>query len=567
MDIAVELEKDKAVKGFRQLGDEADKAFDKTGASSQKAGGIMSRSFDKMLGGAEKFGAYLPQLGLKIAKLAAGASLALGAAAAKIGQLSIGKFSGFESAMANVSTLVDTATVDMAALKKGIMALPPELGSATANAEALYQALSAGMDPAKSVAFVAQAAKAAKAGLSDTFTAVDAGTTVLNAFGLEGEEAGAIFDQMFKTVEQGKTTFTELAGSIGKLSPIAAAASVSTGEMFAAIATLTKGGFATTEAVSRMATALGAVIKPSAEASKLAGELGLQFDAAALKSQGLAGFLDSIKTATNGDVEAMGQLFGGMESLSVMLALTGEQSGEFVKILGEIENSAGSVDTAFDKQKNTLDSLWETFKNTIGKQAIFLGEQLAPVVKETIKDAGAWLEKNQELVQSEIVDFAKELAGGIKAISANVQNLLPFMSGLWTVTKGVASGINSIGTAIGNTVGRIDNLISKLNSIPGLGSVMGTAVDIAWDQFGWGAVQGAYAKGTDYVPKTGLYQLHQGEAVIPAVENRPQPGGRGVTIQGDINIMVPANAAPRQPEDWRYIVRSIIIPELEAAGA
>jgi hypothetical protein len=30
----------------------------------------------------------------------------------------------------------------------------------------------------------------------------------------------------------------------------------------------------------------------------------------------------------------------------------------------------------------------------------------------------------------------------------------------------------------------------------------------------------SYAIGTDYVPRTGLYQLHQGEAVIPAKYNR-----------------------------------------------
>ena len=35
---------------------------------------------------------------------------------------------------------------------------------------------------------------------------------------------------------------------------------------------------------------------------------------------------------------------------------------------------------------------------------------------------------------------------------------------------------------------------------------------------------------------------------------------------GDIHINVPPNAAPAQPEDWRYITRNYIIPELQAAG-
>jgi len=39
----------------------------------------------------------------------------------------------------------------------------------------------------------------------------------------------------------------------------------------------------------------------------------------------------------------------------------------------------------------------------------------------------------------------------------------------------------------------------------------------------WGSkitqIQGSYATGTDYVPRTGIYQLHEGEAVIPKSQN------------------------------------------------
>ena len=38
-----------------------------------------------------------------------------------------------------------------------------------------------------------------------------------------------------------------------------------------------------------------------------------------------------------------------------------------------------------------------------------------------------------------------------------------------------------------------------------------------------GGVLGSYAQGTDYVPRTGLYGLHRGEAVVPASENRGEP--------------------------------------------
>jgi len=295
------------------------------------------------------------QTAFKLMAVAAVASTAM------ILKTSISQFAAFEKEMANVSTLVDTNVVSMKALQKELLALPASLGSATELTKGLYQALSAGVDAAKAVEFVGIAAKAAKAGLSDTFTAVDAGTTILNAFGMATKDATFVYDLMFKTVKEGKTTFSELASAVGKISPIASAAGVSVTEMHAALATLTKGGFKTTEASARLATALGTIIKPSAEAQKLTQKLGLEFNATALRTKGLHGFLQEVAKATGGNVEQMALLFGGMESLSVMLALAGKQSEEFTRILGGMGTVAGEVQEAFDKQKVTLTEVWETF--------------------------------------------------------------------------------------------------------------------------------------------------------------------------------------------------------------
>ena len=440
-------------------------ADDRASGIVKKAGSKINTALKKAGSGAKFLAKHTAKAVAQMSKLALGAAAAMTAVAGKIVSSAIGHFSKFETEMANVSTLVDTSKVSMSKLKKEVMALPSELGSATENAKALYQALSAGIEPAKAVEFVGKAAKAAKAGLTDTFTAVDAGTTVLNAFGLQSEDTTKIFDQMFKTVEQGKTTFAELSGTIGKLSPIAAAASMTTEEMFASIATLTKGGFKTSEAVARMATALGAIVKPSKEAGDLAGELGLEFSAAALKTKGLAGFLDSLKVATGGNIEKMAQLFGGMESLSVMLALTGKQSGEFKNILGEIGQSAGAVDTAFDKQKVTLSSLWETFKNTIGKQAIMLGEKLAPSIKDVIKSTTKWIKENQGLIKTGIVLFAQKFAEAVKWGRDHFKDFVPILKGSLTIIKAVAAGFNAAGKAIGYAAAKAAAFIDKIRKL------------------------------------------------------------------------------------------------------
>jgi hypothetical protein len=53
-----------------------------------------------------------------------------------------------------------------------------------------------------------------------------------------------------------------------------------------------------------------------------------------------------------------------------------------------------------------------------------------------------------------------------------------------------------------------------------------------------------YAVGTDYVPQTGLALLHQGEAVVPAAENRyGARGGGGMTVTNQISVTVTGSGA------------------------
>ena len=66
-----------------------------------------------------------------------------------------------------------------------------------------------------------------------------------------------------------------------------------------------------------------------------------------------------------------------------------------------------------------------------------------------------------------------------------------------------------------------------------------------------------YATGTDYVPRTGFYKLHQGEAVIPAAQNRSSgsssssagysgPQGVSISIASGAIVIQGANKSPEE---------------------
>ena len=94
-------------------------------------------------------------------------------------------------------------------------------------------------------------AKAAVGGLTETETAADAVTTILNAYKMSAEEAGTVSDQLFTTVRLGKTTFGELGASIAQVAPIAAAYGISIDQVLGAVASLTKQGTPTAQAMTK----------------------------------------------------------------------------------------------------------------------------------------------------------------------------------------------------------------------------------------------------------------------------------------------------------------------------
>jgi TP901 family phage tail tape measure protein len=261
----------------------------------------------------------------------------------------------FNTAVAEVSTLVDAADFDIRRLTQGLREQSREFGlSNVEQAGAAYQIISAGAGSAAEALETLDAANTlAVAGVTDVETAADGLTSVLNAYGDAVESATAVSDALFVGVRAGKTTVDELAGSLGRVAPLAATAGVSFDELVASVAALTKGGISTREAVTGVRGVLASVVKPTQEAQEAAERLGIQFNAAALESQGLETFLNNLITATDGNTEELAQLFGGVEALVPILALTGAAGEDFTEILRDLEDAAGTTEEAFNKIANS----------------------------------------------------------------------------------------------------------------------------------------------------------------------------------------------------------------------
>lgn len=283
----------------------------------------------------------------------------------------------FETAMAQVNTLLGAGqSAQLASIANNVRELSKEFGQLpTEQAKALYEVISAGYDNAADAAeLLATANKLAIGGVTSVGVAADGLTTVMATYGTQLRDVTQASDLMFQAAADGKTNIEELSSYIGKVAPIAAQTGVSFQELMAAAGALTKSGQTTSVAMNGVRGILAQVAKPSKEAAELAESLGIQFDTAAIKSMGFAGFLQMLNEKTHGSTEKLAVLMGGVEALLPAMTLTGTAAADFAKSLENMQNSSGRTEEAFGKMADTTEFKLNQLKAKFNDLQITVGQ-------------------------------------------------------------------------------------------------------------------------------------------------------------------------------------------------
>jgi TP901 family phage tail tape measure protein len=323
-----------------------------------------------------------------------------------------------------IATVADMTGISLGDLSKKLLEVSNATGvSATELAKFQYQAITSGIATADSADFVAAAVRVSKAAFTDTGTAIDGLTKVMNAYQLDAAQAEKIAGQMYLTTTMGKTSFEELNSTLGKVLPTAARMNVQTDELFASIASLTANAIETPKAVKGIEKILEQVQNPTDKVSKAARRLGIDFSAAALESKGLAGFLKDIQDKTGGSEAAIMELFGSVEALNVVNVLTTRGIDTFNNALGEMGNAAGAVDKAFNKVMESPAQRWASVMNRIKNAGINLGTALLPMVEKIMGEVEKFAVKLGE------IDF-EPIANKAAAVFNQLMGFAQFIGGL-----------------------------------------------------------------------------------------------------------------------------------------
>lgn len=413
----------KAVKGFATGMQAIEKNFTTIGKKMSAAGDEMTR------------GVTLPLV-------------AIGTAAGKMAL-------DFDRSMTHISALVGESEQQVKAWSDQLIDMGPKLGRGPKElADALYFVTSSGIEAGKAMSVVEASAKAASSGLGQTQVIADAVTSAMNAYAKSGLEAGDATGILVAAVREGKGEASELAQSMGRVTPVAAQLGVEFHEVAAAMAAQSLVGFDAAESATNLSGILSAFLKPTKQAADTLATFGLSAEGVrqSLAEDGLLATLTMLSDTIGDDDEALAAIFPNVRAFRGMLTLVGENAENTTRIFGELAKATeGDLNEAFEATSKSAAFKFDQAMAGIQATLIELGSSILPVVLPVLQQIASaissvveWFTSLPEPVQQTVVQMLALLAAAGPLLS---------VGGRLIGTIGTMAGVfNKLGSVIG-TVG------------------------------------------------------------------------------------------------------------------
>lgn len=449
---------------------------------------------------------------------------ALGGVAMGVGQLAAAGLT-FESNMANVNSIAQLSTAEIAALSNSVINIaknPMITEGPSALAAGLYDIYSSGFQGADGLMILEQAAMAGTAGLTSTATASRAITSGLNAFGYEADQTRRVSDVMFQTVNKGVLTFDQLANNLGNTMPIANSLGLEIEDLGAAYALMTLKGVSAAQAETQIAGLMRSTLNPTAELTAAVGEYGYASAEAAISAEGFGGFLKMVMEQSGGSKEALMDMLGTQEAVNAALILGAGDGEEYNAMLEEMMGASegvGATQKALEKQMQSSRFRIQEARKQLEIFAVLAVGMLSPAISAV---ASAF----SMVISQGIIPFATNLQtlmdSGLNPVEAAlriVQRALGDIGGENTpaAIAGIARAFgdaailaNELGDALGDVIDAFQDLVAGDfdGFMDELGEAATTAVD-AFSAFG-GQILGELQAAFEAIPWGTLWDTAMG---------------------------------------------------------
>lgn len=376
---------------------------------------LVTKFDDKGLQGAQKALANFNNFAVEVARAAA-------AAISAVAVVSVREAAQFESSFSKIQGLVGLSAKEAEALQQAAMKIGPAYGvGANEAAEALFFITSAGLRGADATNVLEAAAKGAAIGLGDMKSLANAATAAMNTYGpsvLSGTEA---VDALAEAVRLGQFAPEELAGSLGRVIPVAAEMGIGIQETLGLIAALTRGGLSASESVTGVRAAMNAFLKPTSEATKLLADYGLKASdvSDSIEKDGFLATMVSLRETFGDNEEGFLRLIGSQEGLNAVLSLTGSNLATNTDIISQMTDGVGILDEAFAITSDTAEFKFNKGMETVKASLITIGAELLDRLLPYLDRFQVFMEENGPVIE-EVFDT---IFGAVEALAGKLGEL------------------------------------------------------------------------------------------------------------------------------------------------
>jgi len=421
---------------------------------------IIISAIDRASGTFSKVGNKLAATGAKMKSVGKGMTMALTLPIVGIGVASIKSAKDFEDTANKVGATANLTKEQVEKLAKGVEKVATETGQATDGIfAAMQKAVSGSLDLAESQELVAKTSKAAAAGFGENEKLVDVVTTAYDLFGDSAGSAGDILDTLVRSAQATQVTAQDMADAFSRGAPTASNLGISAKELSAMLGVVSERMGDTQRGGRALAMMLREIQKPTGESKDVIEELygsvdkfqeGIRKDAIGalkelkIKLEGTEYGIEDVITSSN-----------ALDAANLLLSDSGERVSE---VLGEVENSAGAVDDAYEKSASNAREMAkakEKLAAALRPLGKILMEMITPAItklSDALKKAGEWF-SNLSPATKKIVVVIALLVAALGPVLMILGSILPALPMIGTAFTALISPIGLVIAVIGLLVG------------------------------------------------------------------------------------------------------------------
>ncbi len=314
--------------------------------------------------------------------------------------------------LTNIQSLGGRTAEDMKKLQDTFLATGKNTileGGTQSAAQAFYDIASGVSGADQQMAIFNAAIATAEAGQANLTATASGLVSVMNSYGLGVKDVTNVSDIFTRTVGLGVGSMDQFVAALAPIANLAATAGVSFQELATSAAFLTSKGATTGDAATELQSALVALLKPTDSMKEALAGLGYSAESL-IKEFGLVGAIEKLKGTTDGSASSLTALFGRVEALKGVLAVTGKDFNKFSTSF--TKGLKGATEAAREIQRNSPEAKMAKFGNQLNALGLQLGSAILPPLGDLAEILGKLIEQFGEITKP-VKEFLGALAGPI----------------------------------------------------------------------------------------------------------------------------------------------------------